>query len=679
MKRFSGLLLISIALSGLLCAGVAACAAAGLLWWSDAVSHAGSANEMVVEAPTPALALRRFAPMRIEHETARSVDRTTIPERDLHALAYRLQGMSKKHGTSTADTPPDYASGDKLDFWVHDVEANSFFTATAVLRYETPHAYWWVEEGYDIPDSDLARSAKNFENRTYPTNQRYFGSEWSPGVDGDPHVYIYLGNVPGVGGYFSGPDEYTTDVRPYSNEHEMFYVNLENAQPGSDYFDGILAHELQHMIHWAQDRNEDTWVNEGFSELAAQISGYDVGGSDYAYSLTPDTQLTAWSELDSSAPHYGASYLFMAYFLEQYGQEAVRRLIEEPHNGIAAFDNVLAEMDAYHQDFEDLFADWLVANYLDMPRLAAGRYGYPELDIERPRYAARHDTFPVEEQATIHQYAADYILLEGEGDLVVKFEGSTVVPLVGNEVHSGEYQWWSNRGDDGDATLTRAFDLSDLEQATLTAWMWYDIEEDYDYAYVEVSADGGETWDILANEHTTLSNPSSNSYGPAFTGVSGGQEEPRWVQERFDLTPYAGRQVLLRFEVITDEALNRPGLALDDISIPELGYSDDVEEGDGGWQAEGWLRVGDHVPQQFIVQLITTGQETRVRRMALDEQMRGKITVPRLGKEVDEAVLVITATAPATTSVTAYSYQMTQKEHHNWRWPRALSHFLLSP
>ena len=104
-------------------------------------------------------------------------------------------------------------------------------------------------------------------------------------------------------------------VRPHSNEHEMFYINLENAMPGSDYFDGILAHELQHMIHWAMDRNEDSWVNEGLSELAAQVNGYDVGGSDYAFSLTPDTQLTAWTALGDSAPHYGASYLFLAYFL----------------------------------------------------------------------------------------------------------------------------------------------------------------------------------------------------------------------------------------------------------------------------------------------------------------------------------------------------------------------------
>jgi hypothetical protein len=660
MKRSTSLIILSFTLAAMVCTCLAVLGAAGLLWWSGDTTYASSTDMLVIEEPTPALALVRQAPLASDLETARVAERVSIPERDLHALAWRLQGIPEIQASPVTTSVPDYAPGDELDFWVHDVAENSFFTTTAVLRYETPHAYWWVEQGYDVPAKDLVRSADRFENHTYPTSHRYFGSEWTPGIDGDPHIYIFLGNVPGVGGYFSGPDEYSTLVRPHSNEHEMFYINLENAMPGSDYFDGILAHELQHMIHWAQDRNESTWVNEGLSELGAQVSGYDVGGSDYAYSLTPDTQLTAWTELENSAPHYGASYLFLAYFLGQYGEDAVLKLVGEEDNGIEGFETILSEIDAHHPDFESLFADWLIASYLDNPRPEAGRYAYPDLRVERPRFAARHNTFPVQEQATIHQYAADYILLEGEGTLTIDFEGNTLVPLIGNEVHSGEYQWWSNRGDDGDATLTRSFDLSALDEATLQAWMWYDLEENYDYAYVEVSTDGGETWDILANGSTTNENPSGNSYGPALTGVSGGQDEPSWVQETFDLTPFAGQQILVRFEVITDEALNRPGLAVDGISIPELDYRYDADDGSGGWQPEGWLRLGDQVPQEFLIQLIIGGRETSVQRMALDAQNRGSITVPRLGQDAEYAVLVISALAPATTERTAYTYEITQ-------------------
>jgi hypothetical protein len=252
--------------------------------------------------------------------------------------------------------------------------------------------------------------------------------------------------------------------------------------------------------------------------------------------------------------------------------------------------------------------------------------------------------------------------LGGAGDLEIGFSGSTVVPLAGNEVHSGAYQWWAMRGDEGDARLTRAFDLSGLSQATLEAWMWYDLEEDYDYGYVAVSADGGENWQLLSNEHTTMDDPSGDSYGPALTGRSGGGATATWVEQAFDLSPYAGQEILVRFEVITDESVTRPGLALDDLAIPELGYTDDVENGDGGWQAEGWLRVTEKIPQAFLVQVIKLGPEPQVQRMILDGDNQGSLTLSGLGTEINEAVLAISAVTPYTTEPATYSYETVPTE-----------------
>jgi immune inhibitor A len=661
LKRKHWLILLGIAFTLItLCSCLAVVGMAGFVLWRGATpSTPVIVDWRSPEEPFPVADLIRRQPTPAERETGLRAATTTLPPRELQTLARSLQGLAEP--TSTAPVPPGYELGDTEVFWLHNVHTNTFFTATATLSYETPHAYWWVEEGYDVPAQDLQRSAEQFEDNTYPTNRRLFGSEWSPGVDSDPHVYIFLGNVPGVGGYFSSLDEYSVEIRPHSNEHEMFYISLDNAMPGNDYFDGILAHEFQHMIHWAVDRDEETWVNEGLSELAAQVNGYDVGGSDRLFSLAPDTQLTTWPEPEDSAPHYGASYLFLAYFLEQYGEDAVRGLVAEPANDRAGFDAVLAEVDPDRQSFDDLFADWVVANYLDGANLGSGHYGYADLTLQTPVHSARYTDFPARGQETVHQYAVDYILLEGEGDVTIEFTGSLVVPLVGNVVHSGEFQWWSNRGDEGDATLTRAFDLTGLEQATLQAWMWYNLEIDYDYAYVGVSTDDGGTWHLLANNNTTTTNPSGNSYGPGLTGTSGGAEEPRWVQETFDLSPYAGQPVLVRFQVITDDTVNRPGLCLDDISIPELAYSDDVEGGEGGWQAAGWLRVTDHIPQDFLVQLIVPGREVRVERMPLDEQMRGTLTLTGLGRDLDHAVLVVSAMAPATTERAAYSVRVTPR------------------
>ena len=54
-------------------------------------------------------------------------------------------------------------------------------------------------------------------------------------------------------------------------------------------------------------------------------------------------------------------------------------------------------------------------------------------------------------------------------------------------------------------------------------------------------------------------NPSGNSFGSAYTGSSDddGDGEPDWVTERFDLSVYAGEEIWLRFEYVTDDAVNR--------------------------------------------------------------------------------------------------------------------------
>jgi immune inhibitor A len=602
-----------------------------------------------------------------EPSTEELLAETILPERDLLALTTRLKKPAEPIPGVVNATPPHYEVGDRAEFWINEQATNTYFRSWATLRYITPHVHVWVEDGYDVDQDDLIRSAERFEKETYPTNRHFFGSEWTPGVDNDPHISIFNGNVPGVGGYYSSADEYSHLVNLYSNEREMFYINLDNARPGNDYYDGILAHEFQHMIHWHTDRNEDTWVNEGLSELAAYLNGYDVGAADRIFSRTPDTQLTAWADdPDVAGPNYGGSYLFMVYLLERFGDEMLRQVVASKADGISGFDEVLADQ-GLGVTFEDVFADWLIANYLDDPNLGDGRYGYRDLAIERPAVDATYNQYPVQSAATVHQYGTDYIELQASGgDVVVHFTGSTVARLVDNEAHSGSYQWWSNRGDESDTTLTRAFDLTGLEQATLQAWLWYDIEEDYDYAYVEVSTDGGQTWHVLPGKYTTDYNPTGNSFGHAYTGKSGVQvgaseapdAKPLWILEEIDLTPYAGQQILLRFEYITDDAYNSPGFCVDDISIPELGYHYDAED-DDGWEALGFIRTDNTLPQRYLVQLIELGAETRVRWIELDEAQRGQLVIEGFGDEVERAVLVVSALAPKTTELAGYQYSIT--------------------
>ena len=583
------------------------------------------------------------------------INAVEVPARDLLALAARLKGISEPIPVVVNKTPPSYKLGDQEVFWVGNTETGEQFQVTATLRVITPHLYMWVEEGYKVDQAALERSAQRFEEQTYPTDRAFFGSEWTPGVDNDVHLNILnthgLGG--GVGGYYSSADEFSRLVNPFSNEREIFYINLDILQPGTEDYDSTLAHEFQHMIHWANDRNEDAWVNEGFSTLAEYLNGYGMRPYFRDYLRAPDTQLTAWALTGQpTLPHYGASYLFTLYFLERFGEDATRQVVAQQANGADGFEAVLSPQGL---TFDDVFADWLVANYLDDPRLEGGKYGYAEAKLPKPAPSAEHERYPVRQTATVHQYGADYILLRGKGDLRVTFQGTPQVRVVPDNPHSGHYQWWSNYGDESDMTLTRPFDLRGLKKATLEVWLWYDIEEGWDYAYVEVSTDGGKSWHILSGEHTTDYNPNGNAFGVGYTGRSGGGERAEWVRERIDLTPYVGRKILLRFEYVTDDAVNHPGFCVDDIAIPELGYRDDAE-GNTGWEAAGFVRTDNRLDQRFLVQVIEMANPPRVRRMKLDERQRGEITIQGLGQTMQEAVLVVSGLTPVTMETAVYTY-----------------------
>jgi hypothetical protein len=155
-------------------------------------------------------------------------------------------------------------------------------------------------------------------------------------------------------------------------------------------------------------------------------------------------------------------------------------------------------------------------------------------------------------------------------------------------------------------------------------------------------------------------NPNGNSFGSAYTGTSGGGETSQWIREEVDLSDYAGQQVQVRFEYITDDAVNRPGLVLDDISIPQIDYSSDFELDEGGWEAAGFIRHANVLSQRWLVQLVTFGPETTVQRLELSEDQTGAWTVP-LDRDTDRAIVAISALAPVTTEWGSYSYEITRQ------------------
>ena len=295
----------------------------------------------------------------------------------------------------------------------------------------------------------------------------------------------------------------------------------------------------------------------------------------------------------------------------------------------------------------------------------AGVYGYTDLDLPTPPVeegllTLTPDRAATEYAATVYNYATDYIALPTTADLTLTFQGQTTTRLADTAPNSPTHAWWSNRGDDSNSRLTRQFDLTAIAAGTpisMTAAMWWNIEPDYDFGYVLASRDR-QKWQMLVGERMTAENPSGNNLGIGYSGNSTNSNgEPAWVVEAFDLSPYVGETIWLRFEYVTDDAANGSGWLIDDVQISALDYSSDFEGDLAGWESEGWLLTDNRLPQRWLLQrmVLDGDQLVSVEPIPVDEDGTATFTTTA----TDQAILVVSALAPVTTEAANYTIAVT--------------------
>jgi hypothetical protein len=262
---------------------------------------------------------------------------------------------------------------------------------------------------------------------------------------------------------------------------------------------------------------------------------------------------------------------------------------------------------------------------------------------------------PAQVNGNVYQFGVDYIEIDCANLQNIKINASEAVNLLPfTAPSSGEYFVWSNIGDESNASLSQTFDLSRVtSEAELTFKTWYDIEEDYDYIYISASTDGT-NWEILNSENCTTANPSGNSYGCGWNGTSSG-----WIDEKVDLSDFVGTQVTLRFDYVTDAAVNGKGMAIDDLAIDAIGYATDLENDLGGWTAEGFVRVQNKLPQTMSVSIVTYSKNGGI--SVEQRSFQGEILISGSelgGADVEKIVLVISGTTPFTREKANYSIDL---------------------
>ena len=157
--------------------------------------------------------------------------------------------------------------------------------------------------------------------------------------------------------------------------------------------------------------------------------------------------------------------------------------------------------------------------------------------------------------------------------LFVLLPDKEVVTEVG-QPYEGDFYYFSGSGNSLDNIMAKEFDLA--AGSMLAAKANFEIEDDWDYAYLVVSMDSGATWVGVETNLSTSSDPNGQNFGHGITGDSGGA----WVDLTADLSAYTG-SVLLGFRYWTDGFVVEPGFSVDNIEI--TGYPLDGAEDDAGW------------------------------------------------------------------------------------------------
>jgi hypothetical protein len=543
------------------------------------------------------------------------------PDRDLFRLTKELTPGIGDIPRTVAGGATVHAVGSTETFWLVDLAETESYQSEFELVFVSPHAYWYVENGLTVRQSGIESSAARFEEDIYPVVTKVFGSEWTPGVDNDPRLNILNAKLKSVAGYFSSTNEYPSAVQPRSNQREVIYMNALNVPPGGPNYDEVLAHELQHAIHWNADASEDTWVNEGLAELSSSIALGSTFSVRQFLRGAPISLINWPTSSVGGIANYGAASLFMHFLTEHFGgRDDLRSLLSQPEDSISGIDRYLEEI-GYTETFDDVFRLWAAANILDGDvRDSDDILGYRDLQVVSA-VSGSINGFD-EASSEIPQYAIEYTELRSLSEpFTLSFEGQTTTQLLPVDLGATGC-WWSNSGDSIDSTLSRKIELPAGSTAAFNYEVWFEIEKDWDYVYVEISVDGGRNWRIIETPTTSPENPIGNGFGPGYTGRSGG-----WVQESVDLSPFAGEDLWVRFQYVTDDAVNATGACFRDLSITTEGETTPIAADDAGWEAQGFVFIDNVVRQDFQVQLLTTGDEPQVRQITLNANNAGELTV----------------------------------------------------
>ena len=449
-------------------------------------------------------------------------------------------------------------------------------------------------------------------------------------------------------------------------------------------YEGVFAHEYQHLLESYEDSDEFNWINEGLSDWAQTLVGYvnpsvpitDKGFDSHIQCFLgwlsvqtpanpnpgaggPENSLTRWGDQGPGEIlcDYGAAYSMMEFLQGRYGNDFMTSLHRGDANGFAGLQEALDGADGRSgkgkhargkTEAADVLHDWSLMVALDglVDDGARINGSTREKNVTAPTLDAtiNWDAPDAYSSPGAPSNGADYVRLRDAsgnyltGDQIdaLSFQGQSTLPTrpVAWTVDSAAPlnpkgpALYSGAADNRDEAIVKQVSVPTGAAATLTFDALWNEEEDWDFGFAQISTDGGATYESVACTNTTTqinpdALPTAQDNIPGFSGFSGG-----WLPQTCSLAPYAGQTVLLAFR-----AFNDPAFTGWDPSVPAGFWVDNVRVGPAlvsdGSSLVGWKSFSETKPTTvagYTVYIVSMNSAN------LDKKKKSKdtITVKRL-------------------------------------------------
>lgn len=297
--------------------------------------------------------------------------------------------------------PHTYSAGDKRTFRVANLQNGTQSQPDIIeakLICDTGNAYFWVESGETISESDLNILQTSLEQLILPHLETLFGK--AKDLDNDKHISLLFTKTLNTNGYavgFFNPSDlfpYVTDINaenynPTSNEMDILYLGIPDNSRFAFSVNSICAtivHELQHLIHFSlktfsryengdiNPPEEELFIDEGLAHLAETLCGFGVSGGNIAFAekfcSSPHSYSLIYEDIsgiDDNTGKRGAMVMFLSRLFEEKGAAVYDNEVLTFNDGINFLRTLIRNSEtgwkglgsAFGESADILFKNWV--------------------------------------------------------------------------------------------------------------------------------------------------------------------------------------------------------------------------------------------------------------------------------------------------------------------------------